>query len=83
MHKVRLISFLDSIHIIINSYAALRLLHEGYESLNSHDYFGIVSLDFSKAFDTVYHRIVLYKLHNYGIVGIAHNLFKSYLSIYL
>ena len=58
----------------------LRLLNEAYESLNSHEYFGVVSLDLSKAFDTVNHRISLYKFHNYGIRGITHNILKSYLS---
>ena len=87
----RLISFFDSDNIIVNSqygfrrgrttsYAVLRLLHEAYESLNSHEYFGVVSLDLSKAFDTVNHRISLYKFHNYGIRGITHNILKSYLS---
>ena len=55
-------------------------MHEAYESLNSHEYFGVVSLDLSKAFDTVDHRILLYKLHNFSIRGIAHNILKSYLS---
>ena len=51
-----------------------------YESLDGDKIVFSMYLDFKKAFDSVDHVILLDKLSFYGIRGLAHSWFKSYLS---
>ena len=60
--------------------AVLTLVDKISEALNNGDYVMGVFLDFSKAFDTVDHDILLKKLEKYGIQGAALDWFTNYLS---
>ena len=50
------------------------------EALDKNDYALSLFIDLSKAFDTISHSLLLKKLHNYGIRGLAYDFIKSYLS---
>ena len=60
--------------------ALLTAQNEILKSLSKKQISLLLLIDFSKAFDMVDHNILLDKLYNYGIRGIAHDWLKSYLA---
>ena len=88
--KFRILSFLNKHDVLYNRqngfrkkfctvYPILDILTECYDNINSYDYTCIITLDLKKAFDTVNHSILLYKLEHYGIRGNCHQILSSYL----
>ena len=60
---------------------ALTLLYKKIsDAIDNHNATVGIFIDLSKAFDTVDHNILLDKLFDYGIRGVAHNWFANYLS---
>ena len=64
---------------VITHMAVIKLLDRVIDSLDKGEFVAAIFLDFSKAFDTVNHHILLDKLNHYGIRGVANCWVKSYL----
>ena len=67
-----------SIHL--TNLAMIYLIYKIPNALQNGDLVPGLFLDFSKAFDTIGHDILLNKLEFYGFRGCAHDWFKSYLT---
>ena len=87
----RLVRFVDKHHVLFEKqfgfrskhstdHAILSIVDKIQKAIEERNYSCGIFLDFSEAFDTVNHKILLGKLEHYGIRGIANDWFKSYLT---
>ncbi|XP_044767130.1 uncharacterized protein LOC123323016 [Coccinella septempunctata] len=60
--------------------AMLDVFENILEACNVSEETEIISIDLSKAFDSVCHEILLMKLQHYGVRGLVHKLIQSYLT---
>ena len=87
----RFYKFLDKKSILIptqygfrphhsTQHAILDIITTAYHNINIKNFTGLVTLDLTKAFDTVCHERLLIKLHHYGFRGKVNKLIGSYFS---
>ena len=87
----RLLNFLNHYKVLISNQFGFRKSHSSYmalmvmidsltNALENGDYVIGILLDFSKAFDTVNHKVLLDKLYHYGIRDNDLQWFQSYLT---
>ena len=62
------------------NHALLSIVEQIRSALDKNMFACGVFIDLKKAFDTVNHQILLYKLNHYGIRGVVNKWFSSYLS---
>ena len=60
--------------------ALLEFMENAFDSFNNNQYYLAIFLDFSKAFDTISHEILLKKIEHMGFRGPIHRWIKSYLT---
>jgi len=61
-------------------HALIEVVETIYNYLDNKDVIIGIYIDLQKAFDTVNHDILLYKLYRYGMRGVTYNWLVSYLS---
>ena len=82
----RIITFLDSKNILHDNQFGFRkhalqfLTHTFYEAVESKNYMMSIFLDFSRAFDTLCHNILMKKLYHYGFRGKTFDWIENYLT---
>ena len=62
-------------------HALLDVTSFSYDAIQNKQTTALLLMDFTKAFDTVSHEILMHKLYFYGICGPAYELIASYLSL--
>ena len=60
--------------------ALIQMCDNWFENMDNGKLTGVVFLDIRKAFDSIDHEILLEKLKFYGITGVEHDWFESYLT---
>ena len=87
----RCYDFITKTNVLFNKQYGFRNKHSTYmavldfvininHAIDNDKYTLAVFMDFSKAFDTIDHNILLSKLYHYGFRGISYDWFASYLS---
>lgn len=89
--KINLMNYLETKNILNPSQCGFRRNFNTLQALNefSNDVLSAIDkklpllsifIDFAKAFDTVNHKILIHKMHHYGIRGPIFSWFKDYLT---